>query len=73
MELNVLALVKGTERFIYVYDDVSHSLVVDEFRNQAADPKFSFNWFDCQVLTQKSREQVLPGKIDSGAPRIVSR
>lgn len=56
-ELNVLALVKGQERYIFVYDDDSRSELIDVLRNQAASPRLSLTWFDALVLTRKAREQ----------------
>jgi hypothetical protein len=56
-EFNVLALVKGHERYIFVYDDESRHQLIDAFRDQAADPELSLNWFDAMVLTKKAREQ----------------
>lgn len=56
-EYNVLALVKGSERFVYVYDDASRDPLIDFFRDQAADPALSFSWFDAAVLTERAREQ----------------
>lgn len=56
-EFNVLALIKGNERYVYVYDDASRSPLLETFRTQAADPDLSLNWFDVAVLTQKAREQ----------------
>ncbi|HWG41990.1 MAG TPA: hypothetical protein VN688_04330 [Gemmataceae bacterium] len=56
-EFNVLALLKGEERYIYVYDDDSRSPLLEAFRAQAADPDLSLNWFDVVVLSQKAREQ----------------
>jgi hypothetical protein len=56
-EFNVLALIKGGERYIYVYDDDSRQPLIDAFRDQAADPGLSFTWFDAAVLTEKAREQ----------------
>ncbi len=58
-ELNVLALIKGTEHYIFVYDDESRPQLIDTFRDQAADPTLSLNWFDAMVLTTKAREQAL--------------
>ena len=57
-ELNVLALIKGDERFIFVYDDDSRDVVIDEIRHQAADPAVAINWFDAAVLTERVRNQV---------------
>ena len=56
-ELNVLALVKGQERYIFVYDDDSRGQLINAFRDQAANPRLSLTWFDALVLTQKAREQ----------------
>jgi hypothetical protein len=56
-EINVLALIKGVEHYIFVYDDKSRALLIDTFRDQAADPALSLSWFDAMVLTTKAREQ----------------
>ncbi len=56
-EFNVLALVKGNERYVFVYDDDSRAELLNAFRDQAADPRLSFSWFDAAVLTDKAREQ----------------
>jgi hypothetical protein len=56
-EFNVLALVKGAERYVYVYDDDSRRPLLDAFQEQAADPQLSLNWFDAAVLAQKVRDQ----------------
>ena len=56
-EINVLALIKGKEHYIFVYDDESRAQLIDTFRDQAADPALSLSWFDAMVLTTKAREQ----------------
>jgi hypothetical protein len=56
-ELNVLMLIKGSERYIYVYDDESRPSLVEAVREQAADPRLSLNWFDASVLAKKACEQ----------------
>ena len=71
-EFNVLALIKGRERYVFVYDDVSRDALLDAFRDLAADPAMSFSWFDAAVLTDKAREQARaaeegpPSRIPSG-------
>lgn len=57
-EVNVLALYKGNEKFIYVFDDASQDLLIDTIRHQAADPKTSVSWFDAAILTERARQQV---------------
>jgi hypothetical protein len=56
-ELNVLALIKGDERYVFVYDDASREPLLDTLRDHAADPRLSLTWFDAAVLTEKAREQ----------------
>jgi hypothetical protein len=56
-EFNVLALVKGQEHYLFVYDDDSRPRVIDAFRDQAANPGLSLTWFDAVVLSNKAREQ----------------
>ena len=64
-ELNVLALIKARERFIYVYDDDSRERLLRRMREQAADPVSGLNWFDVAVLTERVREQA-PRAADEG-------
>ncbi len=54
-ELNVLALIKGEERFIFVYDDDSKDSLINDIRDKAADPAVALNWFDAAVLTERVR------------------
>lgn len=70
-ELNVLALVKGQERYIFVYDDESRDRLIDAFRDQAASPRLSLTWLDALVLTRKAREQqeTAPDRADATAAR----
>ena len=68
-EFNVLALIKGKERYIYVYDDGSRQDLVDAFRDQAADPALSFSWFDAAVMTERAREQALAVAAAPASPR----
>jgi len=70
-EFNVLALIKGAERFVFVYDDASRACLIDTIRDLAADPALSLTWFDALVLTKKAREQAQsaqPSRPHSSAP-----
>jgi hypothetical protein len=69
-ELNVLALFKGNERYIYAYDDASRADLVDAFRDDAADPHLSLSWLDVSALVAKAREQ---GKASADEPPAESR
>jgi hypothetical protein len=57
-ELNVLALVKGDHRFIFVYDDQAQPALACLLNAWAVDPRLTFSTFDAAVLAQKSREQI---------------
>jgi hypothetical protein len=56
-EFNVIALIKGDERYVYVYDDESRAALLEAFQEHAADQRLSINWFDAAVLSQKAQEQ----------------
>ncbi len=64
-EYNVLALIKGAEHYVFVYDDASRLALVELFRQQAGDDRLSLSWFDAAVLTEKAWEQARAG----AAPR----
>ena len=72
-ELNVLALLKGQERYIFVYDDDSREPLIDAFRDHAADPRLSFNWFDAAILTEKARAQAAEVEVELATPPPVIR
>ena len=71
-EFNVLALIKGPERYIFVYDDESRLPLLDALRDQAADPRLSLSWSDAAVLTAKAREQAkaIPEVLPCSRPRL---
>jgi hypothetical protein len=64
-ELSVLALIKGNERFIYVFDDSSREMLINAIRDQAANPGVSLSWFDAAVLTERVRQQAKVGSLSS--------
>lgn len=59
-DLNVLALIKGGERFVFVYDDESRAELLAAIRDQAADPSAGINWTDAAVLADRLRQQSVP-------------
>jgi hypothetical protein len=58
-EFNVLALVKGDERYVYIYDDRSRQVMLEYLQEQAARSELKLNWFDAAVLTEKVWEQAV--------------
>ena len=54
--VNVLALLKGEERYVFLYDDHSLDQVLQTLGRYAADPELSFTWYDAAVLSQRVRQ-----------------
>jgi hypothetical protein len=54
-EVNVLALVKGDEQYLFLFDDSNRVETLRLLGRYAADPKLSFSWYDAAVLSQKIR------------------
>jgi hypothetical protein len=69
-DLNVLALLKGNERYVYIYDDAGRSQLVNALRDDAANPRLSLSWLDVAFLTTKVREQ---GRTAADEPPAESR
>ena len=70
-EYNVLALIKGEERYVYIYDDESRESLLEAFQEHAAADALSLNWFDVAVLTQKAHEQASESEVPEPArPRF---
>ena len=55
-DINVVALVKGSERYVFLYDDDSRKHCT--LNRYAADPKLSFSWYDVRLGTKSSPKQV---------------
>ncbi len=57
-EINVLALVKGEERFIFLFDDENRDETLRQLARFAADPELDFSWYDAAMLSRKIRDAV---------------
>lgn len=55
-DINVLALVKGNERYIFLYDDSQRAEALRVLGRYASNPELSFSWYDAAVLSQKIRQ-----------------
>jgi hypothetical protein len=56
-DINVLALVKGQERYIFLYDDASRAETLRVLGRYASNADLSFSWYDAAVLSQKVRQE----------------
>lgn len=55
-EVNILALSKGTERYLFLFKDQNRKEVFHVMARYASDPELSFTWYDAAVLSQKIRQ-----------------
>jgi hypothetical protein len=55
-DINVLALVKGEERYVFLYDDNNRAATLRTLGRYASNPELSFTWYDAAVLSQKIRQ-----------------
>lgn len=55
-DINVIALVKGGERYVFLYDDDSHEDAIKAIARHAANPDLNFSWYDAAVLGEKVRQ-----------------
>ena len=55
-DINVLALVKGEERYIFLFDDRNRSETLRVMGRYASNSELSFSWYDAAVLSQKIRK-----------------
>ncbi|MCA9130887.1 MAG: hypothetical protein KDB22_27575 [Planctomycetales bacterium] len=55
-EVNVLAMVKGEEHYVFLYDDKNRVETLRMLGRYAADPQLSFSWYDAAVMSKKIRE-----------------
>ena len=60
-EINVLALVKGEERFVFLFDDENRDETLRQLARYAANPELDFTWYDAAMLSRKIRDAV-PGE-----------
>ena len=58
-DTKAIALIKGEERYIFLYNEDKHQEVLRLFGRYASDPNLSFSWYDAAVLGQKVRQESL--------------
>lgn len=55
-EKNVMALVKGNERYLFVFDEAGKAETLRTFGRFASNTELSFSWYDAAFLSKKIRE-----------------
>ena len=54
-EVSIVAIVKGEERYVFMFDDESRAETLRMLGRYASNPELSFTWYDAAVLSQKIR------------------
>ena len=54
-DINVIALVKGEERYVFLFSDETRAETLRTLGRYASNPDLSFSWYDAAVLSQKVR------------------
>ena len=67
-DINVLALVKGEERYIFLFDDQHRSEALRTLGRFASNPELSFSWYDAAVLSQRIRSAVQEAEAEEAPP-----
>lgn len=57
-DINVIALLKGKERYVVLYDDNNRSKALRTLGQYASNPELSFSWYDAALLSQTIRHEV---------------
>ena len=50
-------MVKGSERYVFLFDDSSRAATLRLLGKYASDPDLSFTWYDAAILSQRIREE----------------
>jgi hypothetical protein len=66
-DINVLALVKGEERYIFLFDDDHRSEALRTLGKFASNPELSFSWYDAAVLSQRIRQAAQEQRAEEAA------
>lgn len=59
--MNMLALVKGEEKYVFIFNDKNRAATLRQLGRYASDPDLSFTWYDAAVLSQKIRAATSEG------------
>ena len=55
-DINIVAIVKGEERYVFMFDEASRAETLRTLGRFASNPELSFSWYDAAVLSQKIRK-----------------
>lgn len=67
-EVSVVALVRGEEKYIFMFNEANRTETLRMLGRYAADPELSFTWYDAAILSQRIRE-LMPAASIGLAPK----
>lgn len=56
--VNVLHLLSGEDKYIFVFDDANRDSTLRQIAGFAANPELSLTWYDAALLSRKIRDNV---------------
>jgi hypothetical protein len=71
-DINVVALVKGEERYIFLFNDERKGETLRTLGRYASDSNLSFSWYDAAVLSQKVRKTQKSKSVEPMSERFSS-
>jgi len=54
--VNVLAMARAGQRYVFLYDDVSSETLREKLAEFAEDPELDFTWHDAATLARRVRQ-----------------
>ena len=67
-DTNMLALVEGAERYIFLYTESNRAETLRTLGRFASNPELSFSWYDAAVLSQKIRQESIKATQPQAVP-----
>ena len=55
---NFITLVRGNDRYAWIYDDESTSELLRDIGRTASNPQLNFTWYDAAALSNVIRERM---------------
>lgn len=56
-DASLIALVKGSERYVIIFPDTRRADALRQLGRWAVEPELSFTWYDAATLSQRIRNQ----------------
>ena len=72
-EVSIVAIVKGEERYVFMFDDDSRAETLRMLGRYASNPELSFTWYDAAVLSQKIRKAQDTVACEGEIPQLFDR